>query len=253
VTTPPTPEPAWVAGERAAAHVFVARLTDECVVDGDDGHHLQRVRRLHPGERVTAADGTGAWRVYEIRAAPPGALHLAAISGLRIEPELRPRLSVALALTKGGALDEIVAALTELGVHRVEPVRSARSVVRWDARRAAAAVERLRLVAREAAMQSRRARVPEVAALADLAALAGRPGLVVADAAGDPPSALALARLDDVLVVIGPEGGLAPDELAGLGAPRVAVGHHVLRAHTAPLAVVAALLEHTTPVSRVVN
>jgi 16S rRNA (uracil1498-N3)-methyltransferase len=233
--------------------VFVAGLADECTVDGDDGHHLQRVRRLRAGERVTAADGTGAWRAYEIRDATTGALHLAATSPLRIGPQLQPRISVALALTKGGALDEVVAGLTELGVHRVEPVRTARSVVRWDDRRAAAAVERLQVVAREAAMQSRRARIPDVLPVADLSALSGRAGLVVADAAGRPASTLMLTGLDDVVVLVGPEGGLAPDELDRLDAPRVSVGHHVLRAHTAPLAVVAALLEHTTPVSRVVN
>jgi 16S rRNA (uracil1498-N3)-methyltransferase len=233
--------------------VFVPALGDECVVEGDDGHHLQRVRRLRAGETVTAADGTGAWRVYEIVDVAAGRLELLARGSALLEPELQPRLCVALALTKDRSLDDVVGGLTELGVHRIEPVRSSRSVVRWDDRRAAAAVERLRAVAREAAMQSRRARIMEITPVCDLASLRGRPGLVVADRRGSPAGQVSLAPSEEIVIVVGPEGGLAPDEVSLLDAPRVSVGQHVLRARTAPLAVVAAFHQHTTPVPHVVN
>jgi 16S rRNA (uracil1498-N3)-methyltransferase len=243
----------WAAATTAVAHVFVASLDDEYVIDGDDGHHLQRVRRLRVGEAITAADGSGRWRAYEVVDVAAGRLRVSATASAMTEPEWQPRLSVALALTKGGALDDVVASLTELGVHRIEPVRTERSVVRWDDERASAAVDRLCGIVREAAMQSRRARVPDVAAVADLATLATRPGLVVADRTGVAPARLAPPPGGEWLVVVGPEGGLAPHEIAALDAPRVSVGHFVLRAHTAPLAVVAALREHTTPVPEVVN
>ncbi|GIU88417.1 MAG: hypothetical protein KatS3mg009_2932 [Acidimicrobiia bacterium] len=234
----------WAAAERGTvAHLFVASLDDRCTVDGPDGHHLQRVRRLRPGEEVTAADGTGRWRRYVVADVPPGRVVLDARAEVRAEPEVRPALALALALTKQG-LDAVVAGCTELGVVRFEPVRAARSVVRWDDRRAQAAVARLRVIAREAAAQCRRARVPEVAPVADLADLAARRDLVVADREGVTASALAEPASGTWTVLVGPEGGLDAHEREVIGdRPRLAVGRHVLRAQTAPVAVAAALAE----------
>src|SRR5262245_57775535 len=135
------------ADEPAAAHCFVTVLDTAVTVDGADGHHLQRVRRLRGGEIVTAADGDGRWRRYVVAGAEPGRLLLRADSEITCEPEPIPGVSVAVALTKGAKLETVVAQLTELGVRRVEPVRARRSVVRWDDARATAAVDRLRAVA----------------------------------------------------------------------------------------------------------
>ena len=236
------------ADANAVAHVFVDALDDRCEITGDDGHHLQRVRRLTAGEIVTLADGSGAWRTYEVVDAADRRLGLEARGEVAIECDPTIGVELAVALTKGG-LDDVVAAVTELGVVRVTPVRTARVVVRWDEARARKAVARLRAVAREAAMQSRRARIPEIDEVVDLAAILERPDLVVADQAG--VGAAVLARPDPNrpkpawTVLVGPEGGLTPDELdrlAGLGgAPRLRLGPHVLRAATAPIAAVAVL------------
>jgi len=122
-------------------------------------------------------------------------------------------------------------------------VRTRRTVVRWDAAKAAAAVDRLRTIAREAAAQCRRARLPEIRPLVDLAALGDRPGLLLADRGGVRAAALPPPGPDGWTALVGPEGGFDPDELASLPAttPRLAVGPHVLRAETAPIAVLAAL------------
>jgi 16S rRNA (uracil1498-N3)-methyltransferase len=238
VTSRPARDP---ADANAVAHVFVDALDDRHEVSGDDGHHLQRVRRLTPGEFVTAADGSGAWRSYEVADVAAGRLTLAARGDVERACEPRIGVSVAVALTKGG-LDDVVAGVTELGVERVTPVRTARTVARWDDHRAQRAVARLRSVAREAAMQSRRARIPIVDEVVDLAMLAQRSGLVVADRAGVSASELARPGEAGWTVLVGPEGGLAPDELAVLApAPRLRLGPHVLRAATAPLAAVAML------------
>jgi 16S rRNA (uracil1498-N3)-methyltransferase len=228
----------------AVAHVFVDALDDRCEITGDDGHHLQRVRRLAPGETLTAADGSGAWRSYVVTEIATGRLTMEAEGEMHPACEPRTGVALAVALTKGG-LDDVVAAVTELGVVRVIPVRTARTVVRWDDDRARRAVARLRVVAREAAMQSRRARIPEIEEVADLDALVDRSGLVVA--ARDGVSAWELpAPSGDAAgwtVLVGPEGGLAPEELAALGsAPRLRLGSHVLRAATAPVAAVAVLM-----------
>jgi 16S rRNA (uracil1498-N3)-methyltransferase len=220
----------------AVAHVFVGTLADRCEIGGDDGHHLQRVRRLASGEIVTAADGSGAWRVYTVAASDAGSLTLDATSAVYDEPRSAIEVALAAALTKGG-LDEVVASATELGVHEIIPVLTERTIVRWDAPRAAKAVARLRVAAREAAMQSRRATIPTVAAVTPLLDLAGRPGLVVADRTGLDVAHLPTPPRRGWTVLVGPEGGLSPGEHTSLaGAPRLALGANVLRAATAPIA-----------------
>jgi 16S rRNA (uracil1498-N3)-methyltransferase len=228
----------------AAALVYVDTLGDRCEIDGDDGHHLERVRRLRVGEQVDAADGAGAWRRYEIIETRRGSVVLEARGILEHEPAPTPPIALAVALQKGG-LDSVVSSVTELGVARIVPVRTARSVVRWDESRGAVAVRRLRSVAREAGMQSRRARLPVVDDVIDLDALVGTPGLVVADRDGNPAAALGAPGPDGWTVLVGPEGGFAPAERAALaGAPTLGLGPHVLRAATAPVAAAAILLEH---------
>jgi len=233
----------WAAAEAAAAHVIVdSPLTDALVITGDDGHHLQRVRRLRVGEAVTAADGDGRWRPYRVDEVGGGRLALGATAGPRAEPASLWPLAVAFALTKGAKPEIVVARLTELGVDRVLPVLGARSVARWSADRAETALARLRRVAREAAQQSRRARLPRIEPLRPLATLVGEPGLVVGERGGPGAGELDAPGASGWLAVVGPEGGFDPDELAAFeGSPRVGVGPHILRAETAAVAVAAAL------------
>jgi 16S rRNA (uracil1498-N3)-methyltransferase len=237
---------AWAADSDAAAHTFAAELGDVVEVGGDDGHHLQRVRRLRTGERVTVADGVGRWRRYEIEAVDAGRLRLRADGAVVVEPELVPRVSLALALTKAGALDTVVARCTELGVARVTPVIAERCVVHWDGRQTARALTRLRATARAAAEQSRRARLPEITVPVDIGALSSRGGVVVAERGGASADAIAppTGAHDEWTVLVGPEGGFAPSERALLGdMPHLGLGPHVLKAETAPIAAVAILIE----------
>jgi 16S rRNA (uracil1498-N3)-methyltransferase len=221
--------------------VFVATLDDACTVAGDDGHHLARVRRLRVGEQVTAADDAGQWRPYEIAAVSGAALDLIAVGGERTEPRAEPGLAVAFALTKGEKPERVVAQLTELGVDRILPVVAHRSVVRWDDDRRAAAGARFRRVSREAAMQSHRARLPEIGEVVALASLVGHPAVLIAEAGASAPPITA-PEGGEWLVVVGPEGGLESDEATALEpVGRFAVGPHVLRAETAAAAAAAAL------------
>jgi 16S rRNA (uracil1498-N3)-methyltransferase len=246
----------WAAGEDAAAHAFVDSLDDSVEIAGADGHHLQRVRRLRVGEHVTLADGAGNWRRYEIESSGSGRLAVGARSARFVEPEIIPRVALALALTKAGALDTVVTRCTELGVARVVPIRTRRCVVRWTAEQAEHAVGRLQHAAREAAAQSRRARVPIVSPVADLAFIAQQPGVVVADPNGEAVSALPLPARNEPpseewIVVVGPEGGLDPTELELLDrAPRVRLGPHILRAETAPIAATVLLLDRAREMCR---
>jgi 16S rRNA (uracil1498-N3)-methyltransferase len=198
--------------------VFVDDVTAPQLAD-DDRHHLTRVLRIRAGAALTIADGSGSWRTgvlgNELEVTGPIVEH--------ISPA--PALTVAFALLKGDKPELIVQKLTELGIDRIALFRGERSVVRWDDARAAKATVRLRAVARAAAMQSHRPTLPgiEVTALAALAAL---PGAAMTDRTGAPPS------LDHPMLLVGPEGGWAPEERA-LGATKVALGDNVLRGETA--------------------
>jgi 16S rRNA (uracil1498-N3)-methyltransferase len=232
--------PATASLRAASAHFFVPDLVAP-TLDEADAHHARTVLRLAAHEPVTVSDGRGAWR--PCRLARDGALE--PTGEIVHEPAPRWPLMVAFAPVKGERPEWTVQKLTELGVDVIAPISGARhAVVRWEGERGGRQAGRLRRVAREAAMQSRRTRLPEVRdpapldAIASLAA-ASREGaagvLAVADPAGVPLDASHRA------VAIGPEGGFTDDEIGD--APRVALGDTILRAETAALAA-ATLMAH---------
>jgi 16S rRNA (uracil1498-N3)-methyltransferase len=239
----------------ATAHTFLPALDDDVTIEDDTGHHLSRVRRVRDGEALTAADGDGRWRPYTIVDVRPGAVDLHAQGAPVVEPQLEPRLVVAFALTKGAKPDLAVQKLTELGVDAVIMLSTRRSVPRWDESRAEAAVARLHRIAREAAAQCRRARLPEIQGMRPLTELRGRPGLVLADPAGEEPGRLPPPPGGEWVLVVGPEGGLDPDEEAAVRSPapggevpvRLRLGAHVLRAETAAIAGAAVLATRRAP------
>ena len=203
-------------------HVLVDDVDRPELAD-DDRHHLERVRRVRRGDPITVGDGAGRWRpcLMDSRPEPAGEV--------REVTRPTPELAVGFALIKGGRPELVVQKLTELGIDRIVPFTSSRSVVRWEPDRAARNTERLRRVAREAVMQCRRAWLPEVEPVAAFTELTTRPGVALADLSGDLPS------LRTPFVLIGPEGGWAPEERA-LDLPRVRVSDAVLRAETAAIA-----------------
>lgn len=212
----------------AAAHAFVASV-DEPVLDETDRHHFERVLRLRPGELITVSDGRGAWRVGRVEAAG----HIEPVGDPVVSAAPAPEVAIAFAPVKGDRTEWLVQKLTEVGVDRMIPVTTARAVVRWEGDRAVRHIERLRRVAREAAMQSRRVWLPMVEDLTELATLVEREPVAAAEPGG------ARLVLGAGVVVIGPEGGFTPVEL-GLVPTRVDLGPQVLRAETA--AVVAGVL-----------
>ena len=240
----------WPADVPASAHIFVATpedLADTVEVGGEDGHHLARVLRLRTGETVTVADGSGAWRPYRIANVVSAGVQLGATGAIQLEPTPSERLAVAFALTKGDKPDLVVQKLTELGVDRIVPVLAERSISRPDATRARAAGERWRRIAREAGRQCRRATLPTVDDLVPLAALAGHPGLVVAERGGQRVESLGSPAGGEILAVVGPEGGLADSEVEDLKPwARLDLGPHILRAETAAMAAAAILTSRRT-------
>ena len=209
----------------AKAHVFVDDLARP-ELSAPDRHHLERVLRLRPGDPVTAADGAGGWRLCRLE----GAGGLEPQGEVGREPRPQPNVTVAFALTKGERPEWTVQKLTEVGVDRIVPFVAERSIVRWDAGRAATHSDRWRRIAREAACQSRRTWLPEVEDLCQFADVAARPGAALAELGGSAPS------LAFPVLLIGPEGGWSDGEReAAQRLPRVELAAHVLRAETAAI------------------
>ena len=203
------------------AHAFVADI-DDPQLDDHDRHHLERVLRLRAGDEITVADGMGRWRrcVFGPTLEP--------LSSIESDDAPAPELVVAFALVKGNRPELVVQKLTEIGIDRIVPFVAERSIVRWDDDKVDQQHTRLRTIAREAAMQSRRSRLPEVEPVVAFAGVATRDGAVLADRDGVPPS------LRRPTVLIGPEGGWSDSERAcGLGS--ITLGPTVLRAETAAI------------------
>jgi len=195
-------------------------------VTGDEAHHAVAVRRLRVGEAVLLTDGAGTAATGTVE--ETGKRRFAVrLSDVRRDGRPDPELVVVQALPKGERGELAVEVLTEVGVDRIVPFRAARSVVRWDDAKGDAARRRWIAVARSAVEQSKGCWLPEVAPIADVAALAAA-GAVRVDRGGEAPS---LARS---VVAVGPEGGWDEEE-RDLLPTAVALGPNVLRAETAAL------------------
>ncbi len=205
----------------------------------DDRHHLERVLRVRAGDAVTVSDGAGSWR--DCRFGP----ELVTDGEVHHLPAPEPVLTIGFALVKGERPELIVQKLTELGIDRIVAFAADRSVVKWDAERALRHGRRLDRVAREASMQSRRCRLPEIVVAGGFAQVvaASSPGaLALADRGGEAPTGATTT------VLVGPEGGWTDEERAAVPR-RVGLGDHVLRVETAAIAagvVLGALRSGTT-------
>ena len=218
--------------------------------DADESRHLSRVLRLRPGDTVIATDGAG--HDYTVRLDTVGAQATGSVLRVATRDAESP-LAVTLVqvVPKGTRMETIVRAATELGVARVLPALAARTVVRLDAAGWLARTRRWQRVAREATKQCRRAVVPDVEEprpLAERLTLAATADLALCVWEGDGPPlerALDAASLPrTALLLIGPEGGLADDEVAAArarGWTTVSLGTRILRTETAGPAMLAVL------------
>ena len=222
---------------------------DVGVLDGPEGRHAATVRRLRAGEGLVLADGRGGLAHAVVTAVAKDALDLEIVDR-RTLPAPAPRVLLAQALVKGDRGELAVELATEAGVDGVLPWRASRCVARWEAGpRGDKALARWRTTVREAAKQARRAWVPDVEEPVTTAALARRAAdvsaaLVLHESATEGLAAVDLPADGDLLLVVGPEGGIADDELDALvaaGARAVRLGPEVLRASTAAAVALGAL------------
>jgi 16S rRNA (uracil1498-N3)-methyltransferase len=217
---------------------------DRFRLDGAEGHHAADVQRLRPGERLLVGDGRGGIACAEVATAGRGFLDLA-VSERRLVPAPAPRVVVAQAIAKGDRGELAVQAMTEAGVDEIVPWAAARSVAQWRGERGDRSLDRWRATAREAAKQARRPWLPVVAPPASTVDLCRRGvHLVLHGEAGGRLSTVELPGAPEVVLVVGPEGGIAREELAAFeaaGAVAVRLGAEVLRTSTAGVAALAVL------------
>lgn len=223
------------------------------VLEGPEGRHAVSVRRLRPGEEIVLTDGAGTG-AYGTVTSVSGKDHLeVAVTSVRTEPEPRPRITVVQALPKGDRGELAVETMTETGVDAIVPWAASRCVTQWKGERGLKSLAKWRSTAREAGKQSRRLRFPEVSELAttgQVAALLRDADLgVVLHEEGSLPLATAQLPQDGgIVLVVGPEGGVSPQELTAFtdaGAQTCRLGPSVLRTSTAGTAATALLLGRT--------
>ncbi|HEX5494045.1 MAG TPA: 16S rRNA (uracil(1498)-N(3))-methyltransferase [Mycobacteriales bacterium] len=232
--------------------VDVLPETDQTVLDGPEGRHAATVRRIRAGEHIHLSDGTGGLAECTVVGTEHDQLALAVLRRSRLRPP-DPRFVVVQALPKGDRGELAVELLTEVGADEIVPWASARTVPQWRGERGERALARWRSTAREAAKQSRRAWLPYVTDVHTTrqvcALIAGSAGAVVLDQDARLPLAeTPLPSSGDILVVIGPEGGLTEGEVTAFrasGARPARLGPTVLRTSTAGPAALSVLSVRT--------
>jgi len=222
------------------------------VVEGDEGFHAATVRRIRRGEELVLGDGAGELARCIVEQAGRDGLQARVLARWRVPPVVPP-VTVVQALPKAERSELAIESATEAGADALVAWQAARCVARWDGARADKGLRRWRAVARAAAQQSRRAHIPSVEGVLSTAALTQRIGDVVAsggavlalhESAAGRLTNLSLAQAKSVMLVVGPEGGIAADELAamtGAGAVAVRLGPTVLRTSTAAAVALGAL------------
>jgi 16S rRNA (uracil1498-N3)-methyltransferase len=228
----------------------LADLSEEqLVLDGPEGRHAAVVRRIGPGERVRLTDGVGNFAEGAVTASSKAGITVS-VDQRGSVPRPAPRLVVVQALPKGERAELAVEMLTEVGVDLIVPWNADRSQFRANPERVEKTLTKWRSWAFEASKQSRRSwfcEVAPVASTADVAELVKAAGLaaVLHEEAKTPLATLNPPTAGDVVIVVGPEGGITDTELETFAAEPVLLGDTVLRTSTAGVAAASVLLSRS--------
>jgi 16S rRNA (uracil1498-N3)-methyltransferase len=240
----------------SAALFYVDALPDvgeTAVVDGDEGFHAANVRRIRVGEQLDLSDGAGGLAHCVVDGVGKGRLSARVLDLVRV-PAAAPAVTVVQALPKSDRSELAIELATEAGADEFVAWHASRCVARWDGPvRVDKGLRRWGAVARSAARQSRRAYIPPVRGVVSTAELVQRIGdevstgavvLALHESAVSRLTELPVGQADSLVLIVGPEGGIADDEIALLseaGATAVRLGPTVLRTSTAAAVALGAL------------
>ena len=229
------------------------------IIEEEDRHHIVKVMRMQIGDRIICVDSEGNQAVCRLAEITDSSVVADIVQWKDEVPELPISITIASGLPKGDKLEWIIQKGTELGAHQFLPFTAARSVVKWDAKKAAKKIERWQKIAKEAAEQSHRALMPHVISPMSFKDLLGKgkdfdyklAAFEEESRSGETSLfSSTLQRMnpgESLLLVFGPEGGLADDEVRQLkeyGFGLCGLGPRILRTETAPLYSLAAISYH---------
>ncbi|AZU63383.1 16S rRNA (uracil(1498)-N(3))-methyltransferase [Neobacillus mesonae] len=232
---------------------------DSFKIEGDDRHHIIKVMRMQIGDEIICVDKDGKQAVCRLAEITDETVVADVVQWKEGNSELPISITIASGLPKGDKLEWIIQKGTELGAHQFLPFSAARSVVKWDEKKAAKKIERWQKIAKEAAEQSHRSKVPEIISPMSFHAMLekskdfqyklaayeeeSREG----ESSNFSSSLKQMQPGDSILLVFGPEGGLADEEVQKLksnGFVLCGLGPRILRTETAPLYTLAAISYH---------
>ncbi|WP_199621740.1 16S rRNA (uracil(1498)-N(3))-methyltransferase [Paenibacillus alkalitolerans] len=237
-------------------------MEQQAIIRGDDAHHLMRVMRASPGDRVVISDGVNREALAEVVELYKENVLLRIVEERPMAGEPHTAVWIAQSLPKGDKLETVIQKGTEIGAVRFVPFMSARTVVQYDARKEAKRLDRWRKIAKEAAEQAHRGRIPEVdepRSWKQLLELVPETALTLfcyeKEGAARLRDAVTAAQLRSepsagrpVLIVVGPEGGFTEEEAKAAeeaGCAVVGLGDRILRTETAGVVALSCLMYET--------
>lgn len=238
---------------------FVPQLyNEEMYIEGVDARHISKVLRMQPGDKLQIVSDDGVSAMAAITAIDSERVSVRCLEKLAESHEPRVKLVLAQGLAKGEKMDFIIQKAVEMGVYSIIPVAMEHSVVRLDGAKAAKKVERWQKIAESAAKQSKRDLIPQVQpvqSMAEMLASCDCETKIIAYECEDRLSlkaalkaAEAAGGIHELLLMIGPEGGISGGELElarQAGAVPVSLGRRILRAETAGLVAISAIFYET--------
>lgn len=235
---------------------FIPQLyNEEMSITGVDVKHIGKVLRMQPGDKLQVVSDDGVSALAEVTAISETTVTVRCLEVLAESHEPAVKITLAQGLAKGEKMDFIIQKAVELGAYSIVPVAMEHSVVRLDGAKADKKVERWQKIAEAAAKQSKRDIIPQVQAVQSVSQMLANNNCktkIIAYECEDRMSLKTALReagqLDDLLLIIGPEGGISEGELAKTreaGAVPVSLGRRILRAETAGLVAMSAIFYET--------
>lgn len=235
---------------------FIPQLyNEEMSITGVDAKHIGKVLRMQPGDKLQIVSDDGVSALAEVTAISETTVTVRCLEVLAESHEPAVKITLAQGLAKGEKMDFIIQKAVELGAYSIVPVAMEHSVVRLDGAKADKKVERWQKIAEAAAKQSKRDIIPQVQEVQSVSQMLANNNCktkIIAYECEDRMSLKTALReagqLDDLLLIIGPEGGISESELTKAreaGAVPVSLGRRILRAETAGLVAMSAIFYET--------
>lgn len=229
---------------------FPCKIGEKAIITGEDARHIAKSLRMKEGEMLELCDGNGMDYSCEIDSFAGGDVVVNVFRAAPSSTEPSTFVTLIQSLPKADKMDSVMQKAVETGASRMIPVLSMRCISRPDTKSAAKKAERWQKIASEAAKQCGRGILPQVDPVTDFRKAveeAAHDGEVVLfyEGGGEPLTKLVSPKTRRLSIVIGPEGGFAPEEVEfakSLGVKTATLGPRILRTETAPIAALSAIM-----------